>query len=258
MLTTSLEGKVAVVTGAASGIGLATVEAFLESGILGVCMVDLNESTLSSAVSSLRSSFSDRIISITGDVSEEATADSYVAAVMKKWGRLDVSVQCAGINMKRAPVMEVSVEVLDRIWRVNVRGVFLGLQKSIGAMLEGPSKGRGCSIILISSQIGLDGCAGLSAYAASKFAVRGLMSTAAQEYGPMGIRINAVCPGPIDTPLIANIPAELMKPHVEKCNLKRTGKAEEIASAVLFLASEAGGYCSGTTLKVDGGWSKWS
>ena len=150
------------------------LQAFLESGALGVCMVDLNDSALSTAIASLPSSSGDRVISTTGDVSEEATADSYVSAVMQRWGRLDISVQCAGINMKRAPVMEVPVDVLDRIWRVNVRGgeftpslpedtlmchrvVFLGLQKSIGAMLQSPSKGQGCSIILISSQIGLDG-----------------------------------------------------------------------------------------------------
>lgn len=102
-------------------IGL-QLQAFLESGILGVCLVDLNETTLSSAVSSLPKSFADRIVSIAGDVGEEATADSYVEAVIEKWGRLDISVQCAGINMKRAPMMEVPVDVLDRIWRVNVRG----------------------------------------------------------------------------------------------------------------------------------------
>ncbi len=85
-------------------------------------MVDLNGPKASGAISALDSSFADRIITVTGDVGEEATADLYVAAVMKKWGRLDISVQCAGINMKRAPLMDVPVEVLDQIWRINVRG----------------------------------------------------------------------------------------------------------------------------------------
>jgi NAD(P)-dependent dehydrogenase (short-subunit alcohol dehydrogenase family) len=113
----------------------------------------------------------------------------------------------------------------------------------------------------------LAGMQGLAAYSASKFAVRGMMSSVAQEVGPLGIRVNAVCPGrklralkmltsAIDTPLVSQVSPEAMKVHTEKANLKRMGQPEEIAAAIMFLAGPSGSYCSGTTLKVDGGWSK--
>ncbi|GAA5994429.1 SDR family NAD(P)-dependent oxidoreductase [Rhodotorula paludigena] len=249
----SLEGKVAIVTGGASGIGLATAKAFLAAGALGVTLVDLKEESLSSAAASL-SVESSRVLTVAADVSDEAAAASYVRQTVDKWGRLDVSVQCAGISPVTGPVTEMDVAAFDTVIRVNLRGVFLGLQQSLKAMLASPSQGQGCSVVLISSQLGLDGFAGSAAYCASKFGVRGLMASAAQEVGPKGIRVNAVAPGPIETPMLEGFRDT---DHVKKGNIPRAGYAEEIANAVLFLASDAGSYCSGTTLKVDGGWSKW-
>ncbi|BGP47385.1 hypothetical protein JCM10450v2_003237 [Rhodotorula kratochvilovae] len=252
----ALEGKVAIVTGGASGIGLATVKAFLAAGAAGVTLVDLRDSALTAAVTSLSLSDADaaRVLTVTGDVSDEATAEEYARRTVERFGRVDVSVQCAGISPPAANVVDMDVEEWDRAMRVNLRGVFLGVKHSLKAMLASPSGGDGCSVVIISSQLGLDGYPGAAAYSASKFALRGLMTSVAAEVGPQGIRVNAVAPGPIDTPMLAGWSAE---GHLTKGNIKRAGRAEEIANAILFLAGEAGGYCSGTTLKVDGGWSKW-
>ncbi|GAA5945478.1 hypothetical protein JCM3775_003710 [Rhodotorula graminis] len=252
----SLEGKVAVVTGGASGIGLATVKAFLEAGAAGVTLVDLKEDALSSAVASLELSEHDaaRVLTVVGDVADEATAEKYVRETSERFGRVDVSVQCAGISLPTTNVVDLDVDDWDKTIKVNLRGVFLGVKHSLRGMLASPSGGKDCSVVLMCSQLGLEGYPGSSAYAASKFALRGLMVSAAAEVGPAGIRINAVAPGPIDTPMLAGFSAP---GHTTKGNIKRAGHAHEIANAVLFFASDAGSYCSSTTLKVDGGWSKW-
>ncbi|GAA5884960.1 hypothetical protein JCM6882_007171 [Rhodosporidiobolus microsporus] len=254
----SLEGKVAIITGGAGGIGLATAKAFLEAGALGVTLVDLSPSSLSTALASLTSAGSSfdpsRVLTVAGNVSEESTAVEYVRQTVDKWGRVDVSVQCAGVSPPLKDAVDVSADEWDRVMSINVRGVFLGVRESLKGMFVSPSAGEGCSIVFIASQLGLDGFAGSSAYVASKFALRGLMASVAQEVGPKGVRVNAVAPGPIDTAMLAGFPDAS---HLLKGNIKRAGQPVEIANAVLFLASGAGSYCSGTTLKVDGGWSKW-
>ncbi|GAA5865929.1 hypothetical protein JCM3774_005525 [Rhodotorula dairenensis] len=256
----SFKDKVVVVTGAASGIGFATVEAFLEAGAAGVTLVDLSADSLSRAVSSLEGSVSavgtiaERVHTYAGDVSIEGTAEAYVRETIDRWGRLDVSVQCAGISLPSADLVDLKVSDWDKTIGVNLRGVFLGMQQSLKGMLASPSKGQGCAIVLMCSQLGLDGYPGSAAYSASKFALRGLMSSVAAEVGPKGIRINSVCPGPIETPMLEGFSAG---GHLTKGNIKRAGKPHEVANAVLYLASDASSYVSGTTLKVDGGWSKW-
>ncbi|BGP24003.1 3-alpha(or 20-beta)-hydroxysteroid dehydrogenase [Rhodotorula toruloides] len=244
----SLEGKVAIVTGGASGIGFATVKAFLAAGALGVTIVDLTSSALSHAVSLLPSSDHSRILTYAGDVSSASTAPAYVAKTVEKWGRVDVSVQCAGISLPSKNVVDMDVDEFDKTISVNLRGVFLGLQESLKAMLASPSGGKGCSVVLVSSQLAFDGYAGSAPYSASKAALRGLMTSVAQEVGPQGIRVNAVAPGPIDTPMLAGFPSE---GHTTKGNIKRAGQPEEVANAILYLSSEMGSYCSGTTLKCD-------
>ncbi|BGO90890.1 hypothetical protein NBRC10512_002358 [Rhodotorula toruloides] len=250
----SLEGKVAIVTGGASGIGFATVKTFLAAGALGVTIVDLTSDSLSRAVSLLPSSSHSRILTYAGDVSSPSTASEYVSKTVDQWGRVDVSVQCAGISLPSKNVVDMDVEEFDKTISVNLRGVFLGLQQSLKAMLASPSGGKGCSVVLVSSQLAFDGYPGSAPYSASKAALRGLMTSVAQEVGPQGIRVNAVAPGPIDTPMLAGFPSE---GHTTKGNIKRAGQPEEVANAILYLSSEMGSYCSGTTLKCDGGWSKW-
>ncbi|GAA5820460.1 hypothetical protein JCM3770_003387 [Rhodotorula araucariae] len=252
-----LEGKVAIITGGGSGIGLATAKAFLAAGAAGITLVDLRADALAAAVASLGLSEAEaaaRVLTVAGDVADEATAEAYANETAARFGRVDVSVQCAGISPPACDVVDLDVDEWDRTIRVNLRGVFLGVKHSLKAMLASPSGGQGCSVVLVSSQLGLDGYPGAAAYSASKFALRGLMTSVAAEVGQRGIRVNAVAPGPIDTPMLAGWSAE---GHTTKGNIKRAGRPEEVAHAVLFLAGEAGAYCSGTTLKVDGGWSKW-
>ncbi|GAA5952218.1 hypothetical protein JCM8115_003538 [Rhodotorula mucilaginosa] len=253
----SFADKVVIVTGAASGIGFATVKAFLEAGAAGVTLVDLSADSLSQAAASLAGGSADiksRLHTYAGDVSVEGTAEGYVKETVEKWGRVDVSVQCAGISLPSADLVDLKVSDWDKTMGVNLRGVFLGMQQSLKGMLASPSQGQGCAVVLMCSQLGLDGYPGSAAYSASKFALRGLMSSVAAEVGPKGIRINCVCPGPIETPMLEGFSAE---GHLTKGNIKRAGKPHEVANAVLYLASDASSYVSGTTLKVDGGWSKW-
>ncbi|GAA5986946.1 hypothetical protein JCM10908_000965 [Rhodotorula pacifica] len=251
----SFADKVVIVTGAASGIGYATVKAFLEAGAEGVTLVDLSADSLSRAIASLGGAELDaRVHTYAGDVSVEGTAEGYVKETLDKWGRVDVSVQCAGIALPGADLVDLKVSDWDRTIAVNLRGVFLGMQQSLKGMLASPSGGQGCAIVLMCSQLGLEGYPGSAAYSTSKFALRGLMSSVATEVGPKGIRVNAVCPGPIETPMLEGFTAE---GHLTKGNIKRAGKPHEIANAVLYLSSDASSYISGTTLKVDGGWSKW-
>ncbi|BGP54830.1 hypothetical protein JCM8202v2_002417 [Rhodotorula sphaerocarpa] len=264
--------QVCIVTGAASGIGFATAKAFLAANARGVVLVDLSAEALSAAVKRLSdaigSDIAERTATFAGDVSVEGTAEGYVAEARKKFGRVDVSVQCAGISLPPADLVDLEVADWDKTIGVNLRGVFLGMQQSIKGILESSGsikERRGGAIVLVSSQLGLDGKStprtpnfdrypGSAAYSASKFAVRGLMTSVAQEVGPKGIRVNAVCPGPIETPMLEGFTAE---GHLTRGNIKRAGKPEEVADAILFLASEASSYMSGSTVKVDGGWSKW-
>ncbi|KAK4689321.1 hypothetical protein P7C73_g801, partial [Tremellales sp. Uapishka_1] len=157
MKTTSLQDKVCIVTGAASGIGHAVVMAFLEAGAAGVTLVDLHSDSLSNALGSIPLDLQQRTLCIAGDVGAEVTAQTYVKATIERWGKLDISVQCAGVSMRRTSLLDSDVSILDRLWRTNVRGSYLGLQESAKAMLASPSQGKGCSIILFGSQIGLEG-----------------------------------------------------------------------------------------------------
>lgn len=158
--------------GAASGIGfsitrvrngwaaelpLTSAQAFLAAGAVGVTMVDLTQHALETAYADLSASEHARVLLFPGDVSKEATAAGYTEATIRKWGQVDVSVQCAGIPMSRKPLLEVELDVFDKVMAVNVRGVFMGMKQSIAAMVASPSGGKGCSVIIISSQLGLEG-----------------------------------------------------------------------------------------------------
>ncbi|KAJ9119323.1 hypothetical protein QFC24_005794 [Naganishia onofrii] len=252
-----VDGKVCLITGGASGLGLAGARALLDAGAVGVTLVDMNPTTLASASASLQSA--DKVSTFAGDVSKEEVNKGMVEHVKERWGKApEVMVLCAGISQAyQVPLAEMPEEVWDKVMAVNLKGSFLGLKHAAAAMLANPEGGKGCSIILISSQLGLDGVPNAGAYSASKFAVRGLMSSAAQELGPKGIRVNAIAPGPIDTPMLRDWPAEKRDDLCGQCTLGRFGKAEEIGQTILYLASPAGAYANGSTIKVDGQWSKW-
>lgn len=220
----------------------------------GITVVDRTQSALDDLSFKLPEA-SDRLLTFCGDVTKEETAVDYTKATMDKWGHVDVVVLNAGIEGEWHPFHETPLEEYDKVMSVNARGVFIGLKHALGAFLRSPSGGKGCSAILMASVAALEGVPLISPYTASKFAVRGMATIASQEYGKYGIRVNSICPGFIVTPFSGAHP-ELLDLMKEKASLQRLGKPSDIASAALWLASDASGFCTGTTLKVDGGVSR--
>lgn len=211
--------------------------------------MDRTQSALDACQSKLAT---DRLMTFCGDVTEEATAVAYTQATVDKWGQVDIVVLNAGIEGAWHMLHETPIEEYDKVMAVNARGVFIGLKHALGAFLRSPSGGKGCSAIVMCSVAGLEGVPLISPYTASKFAVRGLACIASQEYGKYGIRVNAICPGFIETPFSAAHP-ELLQVAKDKSSMQTLGKPSDIADAALFLASDASGFCTGSTLKVDGG-----
>ncbi|KAF5347726.1 hypothetical protein D9756_010305 [Leucocoprinus leucothites] len=231
-----LHDKVGLITGAASGIGLATAKIFLEADIKRLLLVDRTQEALDRALKQLSPDEMARCDCFVADVSSEEF--NYAEHALQRWGRLDIAVLNAGIGNEPTSILETDVKVWDKIMEVNGRGAFLGLQQCARAMV---SKKSG-SIIITSSQLGLQGSPLLSAYGASKWAVRGLTLTAAEELTPLGIRVNSVCPGPTVTPLIDDMKGkdgEGWHRMADATLMKRLGEAHEIAKAILYLASDA-------------------
>jgi meso-butanediol dehydrogenase/(S,S)-butanediol dehydrogenase/diacetyl reductase len=249
-----LQGKVAIITGAASGIGRATAELFLKHGAV-VALVDKDASGLETLKRSVQA---DRVAVCTADVSDPADSDRYVAAAVRQFGGIDVAVFNVGIPGELKPIAESSVETFDRVMAVNVRGTWLGLHYAIPHM----ARRGGGSIVLTASTAGFRaGAPGRCAYVTSKHAVVGLMRSAAAECASLGIRVNSVSPGGVDTPMTRSLKdivgpekaAELIRAFELTIPLKRIASPEEIAEAILFFAGDQSRYCTGTNLMVDGG-----
>jgi NAD(P)-dependent dehydrogenase (short-subunit alcohol dehydrogenase family) len=251
-MSKSFEGKVALVTGAASGIGLATVKAFVAAGA-SVAMVDRNEAAVRSEADVLLAA-GGKVIGIGCDVADERQVKEMVEKTVSAFGRLDAAFNNAGIHVPVAETADASGEDFDRLMAINLRGVWSCMKYELRQMRE---QGSG-AIVNCSSQSGLSGIAGLGAYTASKHAVLGLTKSAALEYAARGIRINAVCPGSTHTPMVAqaleNEP-DTMKAVMKEIPLGRLGKSEEIASAVLWLCGEEAGFVIGQAIVVDGGYT---
>jgi NAD(P)-dependent dehydrogenase (short-subunit alcohol dehydrogenase family) len=247
-----LDDKVAIITGGAGGIGEASARRFLADGAR-VLLTDLDERGLRDAAARLGS---DRLEIASGDVSDETTVKRWVDRAVERWGRLDVMFANAGIEGTVRPIAELAVVELDRVLSVNVRGAFLCLKHAWPHLAA--SKG---AAIVTSSVAGLVGSAGLSAYVASKHAVLGLVKTAAIEGGPLGIRVVAISPGPIENRMMRSIEDQAAPGHggdVKKgfesmVPMRRYGANEEIAALAAFLASDDASYCSGSTFVADGG-----
>ena len=247
----SFKNKVALVTGAASGLGLATATAFAESGA-AVVLADWNDTSVRSAAEELKAK-GYRALAVRCDVSDDAQVESTVHQTIKAFGRLDAAYNNAGVQNLLAETADTTREDYDRVMGINLRGVWSCMKFELQQMRR---QGSG-TIVNCSSLGGLLGGAERGTYHAAKHGVLGFTKSAALEYAARGIRINAVCPGLIQTPMsdqmVAAGQGEALKAMEKSIPMGRVGRPEEIAQAVLWLCSDAASYVTGQSISVDGG-----
>jgi NAD(P)-dependent dehydrogenase (short-subunit alcohol dehydrogenase family) len=246
--TYDFTGQVALVTGASSGMGLATAQAFAESGA-AVVLADINDDSLQTATAGLQAR-GHQVLGIRCDVSDEQQVAALLDQTVASYGRLDMAFNNAGIQAPPSDAADEPAETFDRVNAVNLRGVWACMKHELRHMRE---QGSG-AIVNCSSLGGLVGLPGRAAYHASKHGVLGLTSSAALEYAPRGIRINAICPGTFETPMVAAMIANGELDTAEALAnqpIGRFGRADEIASTVLWLCSPGASFA----LPVDGGYT---
>jgi NAD(P)-dependent dehydrogenase (short-subunit alcohol dehydrogenase family) len=246
-----LEGKVALVTGGSSGIGRASALAFAREGakvIVADRVVEGGEET----VGMIKKAGGEAIF-VKVDVSKAAEVEALINQAVETYDRLDCAYNNAGIEGRMAQTAECSEENWDRTLSINLKGVWLCMKYEIPQML----KQGGGAIVNTASALGLVGIAGLPAYVASKHGVAGLTKTAALEYAKAGIRVNAVCPGAIHTPMMERLlraQPQMAETTTAMEPMGRMGKPEEIAEAVVWLCSDAASFVTGLAMSVDGGY----
>ena len=239
-----LEGKTAIVTGAASGIGAAIAKRLAAEGA-SVCVSDVREQGARDVAAALGGA----AIAVAADVAKEDAVRELVDAAVSRFGRLDVLVNNAGIGEKDVPIEEKPAAAWQRVIDTNLSSVFYGIKHGARAMKAG---GRGGVIVNISSILGSVGFRGAPAYVAAKHGVQGLTRAAALELAPAGIRVVAVQPAFIHTPLVtAEMEAAVLALHP----IGRLGEAEEVAALVAFLASDEAGFVTGAGYLIDGGYT---
>lgn len=240
-----LEGKVAIITGGASGIGEATAKLFSGEGA-SVVVADFSEKGQEVADSLIGEA-----IFVKTDVSKEEDIKDLIQSTVDKFGRVDIMFANAGIG-DATPAHELSIDDWQKMIDVNLTGVFLSNKHAIKQMLK---QDGGGSIVNNASILGHVGQEGITSYTAAKGGVVNLTRSLAVTYAKNGIRVNAVCPGYIDTPLLKEAPDELKQQLVSLHPIGRLGKAEEVAKAVLFLSSDDASFVTGANLLVDGGYT---
>lgn len=243
MAERSLQGKVGVVTGGASGIGEAVARSFADAGAT-VVVVDLDRE----AAGKIAADISGEAEADVADVSDAEAMSALIDGVMERHGRLDVAVNNAGIGGPVAPVGEYPIDGWRKVLSVNLDGVFYSMRYEIPAMLQS----GGGSIVNIASILGWVGFAQSAAYVSAKHGVLGLTKSAALEYSKQGIRVNAVGPGFIRTPLLND---EIIDAVTPLHPIGRIGEPEEVASVVTFLASDDASFVSGSYYTVDGAYT---
>ncbi|KAL4918998.1 hypothetical protein BDW62DRAFT_217406 [Aspergillus aurantiobrunneus] len=253
----------AFITGGASGIGKTIAHIYAQNGISGLALVDVNVETLLSAQAELTKAYPHvRVEIFAVDVTKEDEVAAAVQAAAKQFGRIDISVHGAGIGGAPSPTHQLPLADWQRVIDINLTGVMLcqkwAVQQMLTQELHPGHEGRGM-IVNIASIYGVaapDASLGVVAYTAAKHAVVGLTKMDAKRYAADGIRINALCPGFVDTPLVhAAIESGRLSSELDKTALKRPAQSEEIANAVLFLTSRMGSYMCAGVLVVDGGFT---
>lgn len=246
-----LAGRVALVTGAARGIGLATVQQLASAGARVVAF-----DVVGSPWAEVRATGAVELLEVEGDVGHGPDWERAMQATLQRFGQIDVLVNNAGISGGIGPLVDCSDDMFDEVMRVNARGVFLGLKHGARAM-----KGRGGSIVNVSSVSGIGGGRFTVAYTASKHAVVGMTKLAAVELATSGIRVNAVCPAPTSTEMVFSMERSLSPADPEAVRrgmtrmipMGRYAEPGEIAQLILFLASDASSFMTGTAIPIDGG-----
>ncbi|MDQ0994276.1 glucose 1-dehydrogenase [Streptomyces sp. V3I7] len=249
--TYDFTGQVAFVTGAGSGMGLATARAFARAGA-AVALADLDASAANAAAKQLTDE-GHQALALVCDVTDEDQVAAAVDHTVETFGRLDMAYNNAGIQIPPADAADEGADQFDRVHAVNLRGVWASMKHELRHMR---AQGSG-AIVNCSSLGGLVGIPGRASYHSSKHGVIGLTTSAALEYAPRGIRVNAVCPGTIDTPMVSDMIAkgELDCAEAEANQpINRLGTADEIAQAVLWLCSPGASFVVGVALPVDGGY----
>src|SRR2546427_4504362 len=248
----NFENKVALVTGAASGMGLATARAFARAGA-AVVLADVGKDAVETAAGDLTSA-GPQAVGVTCDVTDESQTAAMVDRAVATFGRLDMAFNNAGVQVPPSDAADEPAESFDRVNAINLRGVWASMKHELRQMRE---QGSG-TIVNCSSLGGLVGLPSRAAYHASKHGVIGLTKSAALEYAPRGVRINAVCPGTIDTPMVADMldtQPDAMKEIMRDQPIGRLGRSDEIAAAVLWLCSPGASFVLGVALPVDGGFT---
>ena len=247
-----LQDRVALLTGGSGGIARATARLFLDHGAR-VVLADLDPDALTEAGEALGGG-EDRLRTVTADVTKSDDNRRMVEATTDAFGALDVFFANAGIEGEVAPIVDHPEDAFDAVMGVNVKGVWLGLKHALPAMADGGS------VVITSSVAGLEGTAGMSAYCTSKHAVIGLMRTAAKEVAERGIRVNCVNPGPVDNRMMRSLEGglgedagEVKEMFEQQIPLGRYAEEDDVAGAVLYLASDLSRFVTGVVLPVDGG-----
>jgi NAD(P)-dependent dehydrogenase (short-subunit alcohol dehydrogenase family) len=247
--------RVAFVTGGGSGIGRASAIALARAG-LAVVVADTDLDAAKATVQAVEVLGTAGVATLV-DVSDETQMAEAVDLALSRFGRLDAAVNSAGVQGELAPTADCSLGNWQRVVGVNLTGTFLAVREEIRAML---GAGNGGSVVNLASNFGLVGKQRIPAYCASKHGVIGLTKSAALDYAKSGIRVNAVCPGPIDTPLLSGIETAMgasgaaMRREVEESvPMGRIGLASEVGELIAWLCSDAASFVTGTAVPVDGG-----
>jgi NAD(P)-dependent dehydrogenase (short-subunit alcohol dehydrogenase family) len=252
-MTKDFEGKTALITGAASGIGLATAQAFAQAGA-AVVLADISADAVANAADQLTAGGA-QALGIACDVAEETQVADLIARAVSTYGQLDAAFNNAGVQPAATDTADLDAEDFDRVTSINLRGVWNCMKHEL---IQMRTQGHEATIVNCSSIGGLVGLPGRAAYHATKHGVIGLTKSAAMEYAERGIRINAVCPGAIDTPMVANMletESDAMEQIMNEVPIRRLGRPEEIASAVLWLSGPGSSFVIGHGLTVDGGFT---